>query len=606
MQGRGRGATLAVVFPAFNEQERLPRLLAALPDCAAAVAAAGFTLAEIVVVDDGSTDATPDLLAGATGVRTVRLPANRGKGAAVAAGVLSTGADFVLVSDVDLSTPIHELGALADADADVVLGSRAVDRTKVLVRQSPAREYLGRGFNLLVRLATGLPFRDTQCGFKLFRGDAARALFAGLRTDGFAYDVEVLLAAKRLGLSTKEVPVTWRNEPHTTVSIRQSVPAMARDLARLSSERLLTVALLAAATALLAVLTPHVGSINDGARYLEIGRHPLSNDVGTPWSLRIGIPLLASALPFSLDTSFFVLAALSVFGSGLLVAAIVRALGLPERHARAGGVLAIWTGLSVTCFWSDYVDVHVLFFVALTVWLALSKRTRAIALLTAVGASVKEVIVLCAALPAFVRGRAAIRPSAVAAVAGLVVYGAIDLVVPHGAAQHGGLISTQIKDTRWWFHELWRIGIVRYTGNAILSVFGITWLFWWQGFRAAPPWLRRGLFWVPLTLPLFLTTQWERTFAFYLPLALPLALLGLRRYGAVPLALVTAGSAWVAGWASLHTVADDRVTSGMHKLLLMSPGFAIAAVGVLLGSTALLAKLRHQSPGAPGIPAAGR
>ncbi|MGZ8694279.1 MAG: dolichyl-phosphate beta-glucosyltransferase [Gaiellaceae bacterium] len=236
-------APLAIVVPVFNEERRLPPLLDALArDADRIVAAAGLELAEVIVVDDASTDRTKAILDAADrldGRLTVRrLPGrNRGKGAAVREGMLTATAPLALMTDVDLSTPLDDLAALAasiEDGADVAIGSRALRESQVLERQPIYREMMGKAFNVGVRVLTGVPWRDTQCGFKLFRLARARRLFELQRVEGFAFDLDVLVLARRLGLTVREVPVRWVNDPDTHVGLVTSSAQMARDAMRIA------------------------------------------------------------------------------------------------------------------------------------------------------------------------------------------------------------------------------------------------------------------------------------------------------------------------------------------------------------------------------------
>jgi dolichyl-phosphate beta-glucosyltransferase len=223
---------LSVVIPAYNEALRLPSTLARVREH---LGARGVEH-EIVVVDDGSTDATAELARAAGGaVRVLHHQPNRGKGYAARRGMLAARGDRRLMTDADLSTPIEELAGLEaalDRGYDVAIGSRAVDGARIEVRQPAYREAMGRLFNVLVQglLLPGLS--DTQCGFKLFTARAAEAAFAPCRLDGFSFDVEVLYAARRRGLRIAEVPVVWRNDAATRVSLGGGGAAFA-DLLRI-------------------------------------------------------------------------------------------------------------------------------------------------------------------------------------------------------------------------------------------------------------------------------------------------------------------------------------------------------------------------------------
>lgn len=226
---------LSVVLPCFNERLRLPSTLDAVR---------GFLDRrgdeyEVVLVDDGSDDGTLDLLRAyereAPNVRVVSIRPNRGKGRAVAEGVRVTRGARVLMADADLSTPMVELERLEDAldaGADVAIGSRGAPGS-LMLDQAFYRVVMGKTFNLLVRLTMLPDFRDTQCGFKLFTGEAARELFRRLRTSGFAFDVEILWHAQGAGYTVTEVPVRWRASESSRVAPLRHSGQMLRDLVRL-------------------------------------------------------------------------------------------------------------------------------------------------------------------------------------------------------------------------------------------------------------------------------------------------------------------------------------------------------------------------------------
>lgn len=211
---------LSVVIPAYNEARRLP---ATLERIGAYLASHRELLpAEVVVVNDGSSDATAAVVAAwqpPPGVAVVlhSLDRNRGKGAAVRAGLGLSVGELVLVTDADLATPIEELDKLLPHAGKVACGSRAVDRRLIARRQPWLRDRLGRAFNLALRLLGLTHLRDTQCGFKLLPGTAARELASRMTFDGFIYDVELLARARAMGFGVVEVPVRWAHVEESRV-----------------------------------------------------------------------------------------------------------------------------------------------------------------------------------------------------------------------------------------------------------------------------------------------------------------------------------------------------------------------------------------------------
>lgn len=218
-------ASLSVIIPAYNEAARLGKTLRAVVDYLAQNAPDG----EVIVVDDGSSDDTADLarqvFKDSKNLRTsvISYKSNLGKGRAVRLGLLAARSDVALFSDADLSTPITEAPKLVDpilsGQYDLTFGSRALDRELIGVHQSWRREQGGRVFNLVVRLATGMPFWDTQCGFKAFRMSVCRPLIEAATVDRFGFDVELLYLAFRAGLNLKEIPVRWDHNEGSKVTL---------------------------------------------------------------------------------------------------------------------------------------------------------------------------------------------------------------------------------------------------------------------------------------------------------------------------------------------------------------------------------------------------
>jgi dolichyl-phosphate beta-glucosyltransferase len=222
---------VSVVIPAYNEQTRIGSTLIRTLDHLAI----HHPTAEVIVVDDGSRDDTASVATEVSGgrVRVLRQPQNRGKGAAVRRGMLEAKGEHILFMDADLSTPIEELEKVlgyARQGYDVVIGSRAMHDSDIRQRQPRARELMGRAFNKIVQTLVMNGIRDTQCGFKLFSARAAHDIFNKLTVDGFAFDVEALILAKKLGFKIKEVPVVWFHAPQSKVSPVTDAARMFRDI----------------------------------------------------------------------------------------------------------------------------------------------------------------------------------------------------------------------------------------------------------------------------------------------------------------------------------------------------------------------------------------
>ena len=234
---------LSIVIPAYNEELRLPGNIQTVMRWLQAKQLAD---AEVIVVDDGSSDGTAaaveQLAEQYPRLRLLRNPGNRGKGYSVRHGMLAAAGDWVLFSDADFSAPIEEfdklMGAAIARGAAVAIGSRALDRSLIGVHQSVFREYAGRIFNLLMRVCTGLHLWDTQCGFKLFRSDAARVVFARQQLERFGFDAEVLFIAQLHGFKIAEVPVRWSHAEGTKISMFRDSLNMFVDLLRVRRNQL--------------------------------------------------------------------------------------------------------------------------------------------------------------------------------------------------------------------------------------------------------------------------------------------------------------------------------------------------------------------------------
>jgi dolichyl-phosphate beta-glucosyltransferase len=222
-ENTGSRPSLSLVIPAYNDSDviesTLVEVLRFLAD--------RQVEAEVIVVDDGSTDGTPGMVERIfeetpqkLDLRLLRLGRNQGKGAAVRAGMLAAQGEVLLFTDSDLSTPIEELDRVQkklDEGYDVVIGSRALPDSRVEVHQNLLRERAGKTFNLFVQLLVLRGFRDTQCGFKCFRREAARTIFERQRCRGFEFDVELLCLAREQRYRIAELPVVWRNNPRSHV-----------------------------------------------------------------------------------------------------------------------------------------------------------------------------------------------------------------------------------------------------------------------------------------------------------------------------------------------------------------------------------------------------
>jgi len=227
---------LSIVIPAYNEEARIGQTLRRIRE----YLSRQNYIAEIIVVDDGSRDLTGEkageALQGMKRARLIGRSRNLGKGRSVAEGVLEAEGALVLFTDADLSTPIEELDGFLPwirEGFDVVIGSRAYPESDIQVRQNHIRELMGKTFNTLVRFLVMEGIPDTQCGFKLFRGEVARLIFPLIKTNGFSFDVEVLYLCRRSGYKIKQVPVCWRNSPPSKVRMIKSSAQMFLELVKI-------------------------------------------------------------------------------------------------------------------------------------------------------------------------------------------------------------------------------------------------------------------------------------------------------------------------------------------------------------------------------------
>lgn len=221
-----RSPGLSVIVPAYNEERRLGPTLTKIQQ----YFKTHRISYELIVVDDGSSDRTVDLVKKRMRVfkelRLIKNPGNQGKGAAVKNGVLAARGKRILFSDADLSTPVKEyqtLNRVMDMGADIVIGSRALQRELIVRHQPRHREIAGRFFNLMVRLFTLGGFMDTQCGFKMFTAKVGKKLFALQQVPKFGFDVEFLFLAVKFGFSVRECPVMWEDSPDTKVSLKEGL-----------------------------------------------------------------------------------------------------------------------------------------------------------------------------------------------------------------------------------------------------------------------------------------------------------------------------------------------------------------------------------------------
>ena len=224
---------LSIIIPAFNESARIEATLVRVMEC---VEREQWD-AEVLVVDDGSGDETASIverwMERHSRLHLIRNPGNRGKGYSVRNGLLQAAGEVVLFTDADLSSPMEEANRLIEAiraGADVAIGSRWLDRTRQTIHQPLYRQFFGRCFNAVTRGAMGLPFKDTQCGFKAFRRDVARIIFRLQTIERWGFDPEILFIARKLRFSVVEVSVTWGHDERSRISYLKDGIKMLEDM----------------------------------------------------------------------------------------------------------------------------------------------------------------------------------------------------------------------------------------------------------------------------------------------------------------------------------------------------------------------------------------
>lgn len=229
---------ISVIIPAFNEESRILPTICSVME----YLNKNFRRFEIIVIDDGSCDDTVQQVESVSrddnNIRLVKNSRNSGKGFSIRNGVMDAAGSLVLACDADLSTPIEEVEKLMywlGKGFDIAIGSRALNESEIIIKQPWYRQKMGSMFNVLVQLFLLRGFRDTQCGFKLFKRAVARNIFKQGLIDGFSYDIEILLIAEKMGYRIKEVPVRWLNSPDSRVRVMVDPFSMIAELIRIKS-----------------------------------------------------------------------------------------------------------------------------------------------------------------------------------------------------------------------------------------------------------------------------------------------------------------------------------------------------------------------------------
>jgi dolichyl-phosphate beta-glucosyltransferase len=216
---------ISIILPVYNEEQRIGKTLEAIGEY---LNKKNIDY-ELIIVDDGSTDnsvkVVEEFFLSRPQIKYKLLKNNKnlGKGAAIRKGVFSAEGKLVYFTDADLSTPIEEMFKFIDViekeGYDIVIGSRGLKESKILVHQPFYRETMGKIFNKIIKILLMKDFNDTQCGAKMFKNEVAKKVFSLSKIDNFAFDVEILYIAKKLGFKIKELPVVWKNSKGSKVKL---------------------------------------------------------------------------------------------------------------------------------------------------------------------------------------------------------------------------------------------------------------------------------------------------------------------------------------------------------------------------------------------------
>lgn len=233
--------SLSIVIPAYNEGARIESALERVLSCVAE----RHWNAEVLVVDDGSSDNTPEIvqrwMQTHPNLHLIHNDGNRGKGYSVRNGLLQAQGSIVMFTDADLSSPIEEaelLFAALNDGADVAIGSRWLDKQRQTIHQPLYRRFFGRCFNWVTRKVMGLPYKDTQCGFKAFKRSAAQVIFRLQTIERWGFDPEILFIARKLGYKVVEVPVTWGHDERSRISYLRDGMKMLQEMAQIRKNSL--------------------------------------------------------------------------------------------------------------------------------------------------------------------------------------------------------------------------------------------------------------------------------------------------------------------------------------------------------------------------------